>query len=55
MLTQGNRNGNVGSGPHVRFCRVQTLVREGSPLVKAPAILLSHSPAVQAIKVGLGA
>jgi hypothetical protein len=20
--------------PHVRFCRVQTLVREGSPLVK---------------------
>jgi len=24
----------IGLGPHVRFRRVQTLVREGSPLVK---------------------
>ena len=34
-------------GPHVRFRRVQTLVREGSPLVKLRNSALGRRPAAQ--------
>jgi hypothetical protein len=33
-MSESGKPGLPPWGPHVRFCRVQTLVREGSPLVK---------------------
>ena len=33
-MTLGSQTRTSSWGPHVRFRRVQTLVREGSPLVK---------------------